>query len=63
MITELEEDDPPTFAEISASRLRLPPSPESARAGLSGLDADSRAFAEISCAHALIPAFMLPDGK
>jgi len=46
MIAELERGDVRTFADISARRLGLPPSPESALAGLSGLDADSQAFAE-----------------
>jgi pimeloyl-ACP methyl ester carboxylesterase len=46
MIAELEQGDGRTFADISARRLGLPPSPESALAGLSGLDADSQAFAE-----------------
>jgi pimeloyl-ACP methyl ester carboxylesterase len=46
MIAELERGEVQTFADISARRLGLPPSPESALAGLSGLDADSQAFAE-----------------
>jgi pimeloyl-ACP methyl ester carboxylesterase len=46
MIAELERGDVRTFADISARRLGLPASPESALAGLSGLDADTQAFAE-----------------
>ncbi|MCU0934983.1 MAG: alpha/beta hydrolase [Gammaproteobacteria bacterium] len=46
MIAELERGDVRTFADISAHRLGLPPSPETVLAGLSGLDADTQAFAE-----------------
>jgi pimeloyl-ACP methyl ester carboxylesterase len=46
MIAELEKGDPRTFEEISAGRLGLPTSPETALAGLSGLDADTQGFAE-----------------
>jgi pimeloyl-ACP methyl ester carboxylesterase len=46
MIAELEQGDPRTFEEISAGRLGLPTSPETALAGLSGLDADTQGFAE-----------------
>jgi pimeloyl-ACP methyl ester carboxylesterase len=46
MITELEKGDVSTFAEISARRLGLPSSPETALAGLSGFDADTQGFAE-----------------
>jgi pimeloyl-ACP methyl ester carboxylesterase len=46
MIAELEQGNPRTFEEISAGRLGLPPSPESALTNLSGLDADTQGFAE-----------------
>ena len=46
MIAGFERGEVRTFADLSARRLGLPVSPETALAGLSGLDADSQAFAE-----------------
>ncbi len=46
MIAELEEGNTRTWEEIAAGRLGLPVTPETALAGLSGLDADTQGFAE-----------------
>jgi pimeloyl-ACP methyl ester carboxylesterase len=46
MIAELEQGDARTYSDISAHRLGLPESPETALAKLAGLDADTQAFAE-----------------
>lgn len=46
MIDQLEQGNARTFFEITARRLGLPRTPESALAGLTGLDANSQAFAE-----------------
>jgi pimeloyl-ACP methyl ester carboxylesterase len=46
MIAELETGDATTFLALRDNRVPLHPTPESVLAGLSGLDADSMAFAE-----------------
>jgi pimeloyl-ACP methyl ester carboxylesterase len=46
MVAELEAGDPTTFLAMKANRLPLHPTPESVLAGLTGLDAVSRGFAE-----------------
>ena len=46
LVAELEAGDPTTFLAIANDRLPLHPTPESALAGLNGLDADTMAFAE-----------------
>jgi pimeloyl-ACP methyl ester carboxylesterase len=46
MIAELEAGSTRTYDEIAAGRRGLPVSPETALAGLSGLDADTQGFAE-----------------
>lgn len=46
LVAELEAGDPTTFLAIANDRLPLRPTPESALAGLNGLDADSMAFAQ-----------------
>jgi pimeloyl-ACP methyl ester carboxylesterase len=46
MIAELEQGDARTYTDISAHRLGLPASPETALAKLAGLDADTQALAE-----------------
>jgi pimeloyl-ACP methyl ester carboxylesterase len=46
LVAELEAGDPTTFLAIDSHRLPLRPTPESALAGLNGLDADTKAFAE-----------------
>lgn len=48
LVAELEAGDPTTFLAISERRVPPRPTPESALAGLTGLDADSRAFAEMA---------------
>lgn len=48
MISELEQGNAATFFEITARRLGLPATPETALAGLSGLDDNSKAFAEMA---------------
>ena len=46
VVAELEAGDPTTFLALTSGRIALHPTPESALAGLAGLDDDARAFAE-----------------
>jgi pimeloyl-ACP methyl ester carboxylesterase len=46
LVAELEAGNPTTFLAIANDRLPLRPTPESALAGLTGLDPDTLAFAE-----------------
>ena len=46
LVAELEAGDPTTFLAIANDRVPPRPTPESALAGLTGLDVDTKAFAE-----------------
>jgi pimeloyl-ACP methyl ester carboxylesterase len=54
VIAELEAGDPTTFLAGATLRLPLHPTPENALAGLTGLDADAMAFAEMALRLAMV---------
>ncbi len=54
IVAELEVGDPTTFLAAVNGRLVLHPTPESALAGLTGLDADAMAFAETALRLAMV---------
>lgn len=54
IIAELETGEGQTYFDIKSGRTTLQPTPDSALSGLSGLDPDSRAFAELALRRAQI---------
>jgi hypothetical protein len=53
IVAELEAGDMTTLSTLSSGQIALQPTPESALAGLAGLDADAMAFAETALRMAL----------
>jgi pimeloyl-ACP methyl ester carboxylesterase len=54
IVAELEAGDMTTLNALSSGKIALHPTPESALAGLSGLDADAMAFAETALRLAMV---------
>lgn len=54
VVAELEAGDATTFLALTSGKIALHPTPESALAGLTGLDADAMAFAETALRLAMV---------
>lgn len=54
VVAELEAGEATTFLALTSGKIALHPTPESALAGLTGLDADAMAFAETALRLALV---------